>query len=121
MATHTSLVSLFTDIANAIRYKKGTTADISADDFPSEIMNIQTTIYGTDDSDATLTSGSSMLSGVTAYADGTKYTGSMTNNGAVSGTIDGLVSLSYTIPTGYHNGSGTVTLSNAIETALSQL
>ena len=40
MATHTTLSSLFTAIANAIRGKKGTTAKIVADDFPTEITNL---------------------------------------------------------------------------------
>lgn len=40
----------------------------------------------TDTSDATLASGSSMLSGVTAYADGTKYTGSISSKDAASYT-----------------------------------
>ena len=35
-----------------------------------------------DTSDATLDSGASMLSGVTAYADGTKYTGSISSKSA---------------------------------------
>lgn len=47
--------------------------------------------------------------------------GTMTNNGAVSATIDGLVTTSYTVPAGYHNGSGTVSLSNDIETALAAI
>ena len=38
--THSTLTSLFTDIANAIRAKKGTSADIVADNFPSEIASI---------------------------------------------------------------------------------
>lgn len=42
--THTNLTSLFTDIANKIRAKKGTSASIKADDFPSEIESIQTGI-----------------------------------------------------------------------------
>ena len=40
--THSTLTSLFTDIANAIRAKKGTSADIVADNFPSEIASIPT-------------------------------------------------------------------------------
>ena len=48
-------------------------------------------------------------------------TGTMTNNGAISGTIDGLTTTSYTVPAGYHNGSGTVSLTNDIETALASI
>lgn len=40
MATHTTLSSLFTAIADAIRAKKGTTAAIVADNFPTEIANL---------------------------------------------------------------------------------
>ena len=39
-----------------------------------------------DTSDATLDAGSKMLSGVTAYADGTKYTGSITSKAATTYT-----------------------------------
>ena len=39
--------------------------------------------------------------------NGTKITGTMTNNGAISKTIN--AGESYTIPAGYHNGSGKVT------------
>lgn len=42
-------------------------------------------------------------------ADGTVITGTMTNNGAVEKTLDGTV-VSYTIPKGYHNGEGKVTI-----------
>ncbi len=52
-----------------------------------------------------------VLSGDTFHGnDGESYSGSMTNRGAVSGTIatkDG----AYTIQSGFHNGSGTVTIS----------
>lgn len=49
-----------------------------------------------------------VLAGKTfSNASGTGKTGSMTNNGAVTQTISG--GQSYTIPEGYHNGSGVVT------------
>ena len=48
-------------------------------------------------------------------------TGTMTNRGAVTATIDGLTTTSYTIAAGYHNGSGTVSLTNDIETALAAI
>lgn len=57
-----------------------------------------------------------VLSGKTfSNALGVGKTGSMTNNGAVSQTI--APGASYTIPEGYHNGSGTVTASQAAITA----
>lgn len=43
------------------------------------------------------------------------------NRGAVSATFDGLTASVYTIPDGYHNGSGTVSLTNDIETALAAI
>lgn len=42
-----SLTTLFTNIANAIRTKKGTSASITASDFPNEIASIQTGITPT--------------------------------------------------------------------------
>lgn len=54
-------------------------------------------------------------------ASGVLTTGTMVNNGAVSATINGTTVTSYTIPSGYHNGSGTVTLDSTIETALAAL
>lgn len=50
-----------------------------------------------------------------------KVPGTMPNRGAVSATIDGLTTTSYTIAKGYHNGSGKVTLSNDIEQALAAI
>lgn len=73
------------------------------------------------------------ISGVTAGAgdvlagkkiigsDGSAITGTMANNGAVAATIDGLTVTSYTVPAGYHNGSGTVSLTDDIENALAAI
>ena len=54
-------------------------------------------------------------------ADGELVEGTMKNNGAVSATIDGLTTTTYTVPIGYHNGSGTVSLTNDIENALAAI
>lgn len=62
--------------------------------------------YDADTSDANATA-AEILATKTAYVNGQKITGSMANNGAVSGTIDD-VSTPYVIPAGYHDGSGTV-------------
>lgn len=73
------------------------------------------------------------VTGVTATADkvldgsiivnnlGATVEGTMVNNGAVAATIDGLSKTSYTVPKGYHNGNGTVSLTNDIETALAAI
>ena len=52
---------------------------------------------------------------------GEEKAGTMVNNGAVTATIDGLTTMSYTIPAGYHSGAGTVTLTDDIETALAAI
>lgn len=51
-----------------------------------------------------------ILKGKTAYARGTKLTGTMPNNGAVSGAIS-TKAQEYTIAQGYHDGSGKVSIS----------
>lgn len=51
-----------------------------------------------------------ILSGKTAHARGVALTGTMANNGAVSGSISTKAE-KYTIPIGYHDGSGTVGIS----------
>ncbi len=51
---------------------------------------------------------SDILNGKTALVMGKTVTGSMTNNGAISKT-DLAAGSSYTIPAGYHNGSGKIT------------
>lgn len=50
-------------------------------------------------------------------ATGAKIEGTMANNGAIAKTIDGLTQTSVSIPAGYTSG-GTVSLTDAIETAL---
>lgn len=48
-----------------------------------------------------------ILDGKTAYVKGTKKTGKMPNNGAVAGKITTKAGI-YTVPQGYHDGSGKV-------------
>lgn len=50
----------------------------------------------------------------------TQITGSMASNGAISGSIDGLTTTSYSVPAG-HTSGGTVSLTNDIELALAAI
>ena len=50
-----------------------------------------------------------ILTGKIAYARGTKLTGTMPNRGSVNGTINAADG-SYTIPMGFHDGSGSVAI-----------
>lgn len=65
-----------------------------------------------------------LLAGATAHTivngTATKITGTMANNGAIAGTIDGLTTTSYTIPAGYTSG-GSVSLTDDIELALAAI
>lgn len=61
-----------------------------------------------------------ILADKTAYVKGAKVEGTMPNNGATGGSIDGLTTTSYTIPSGYTSG-GTVNLTSDIEEALAAI
>ena len=73
------------------------------------------------------------VSGVTAKAanvldgdifvdtTGAEVEGTMPNKGAVTASIDGLTTTSYTIPKGYHNGGGKISLTDDIENALAAI
>lgn len=67
-------------------------------------------------SDATAAA-SEILVNKTAYKGGSKLTGTMKNNGAVSGTISSKTG-KYTVPQGYHDGSGTVQIASAEQAKL---
>lgn len=67
--------------------------------------------FDMDTSSATATA-ETVLEGETFGAKGTLGTGAMPNNGGVSGTIDA-VDGEYTIPQGYHDGSGKVSIDSA--------
>ena len=74
-----------------------------------------------DVSSVTATSADVLATKIIVTPDGTPTAGTMINNGGVNETIDGLTTTSYTIPSGYHDGTGTVSLTNDIENALAAI
>lgn len=58
-----------------------------------------------------------ILSGKTAYNKGNKVTGAMKNNGAVTGTISTKTG-QYSVPQGYHDGSGKVSIASTEQAKL---
>lgn len=88
--------------------------DVSASDvlsgkkfhLPSGAQSEGTCSYDADTSDGTAVA-SEILNTKTAYVGGQKITGSMPNRGQVTGSIATKTGV-YTIPNGYHDGSGLV-------------
>lgn len=78
---------------------------------PSGAQGTGTCTYDADTRDATATA-DEILATKTAYKNGAKLTGTMPNNGAVNGTISTKAG-EYTIPAGYHDGSGKVSIALA--------
>ena len=109
---------------NKVVYGGNTLIDLTSDDvkesdvlsgikfhLPSGAIGTGTCTYDADTSDATAVA-AEVLSGKTAYKNGTKLTGTMPNRGAVSGTISTKTG-TYTIQQGYHDGSGSVAIDSA--------
>ena len=96
-----TLIDLSGDTADAAHVLNGSTFHDK-----SGAPKTGTCTYDSDTSEDTVAV-SEMLVGKTAHARGVKITGTMPDNGAVSGSIatkDG----QYTVPQGFHNGSGKV-------------
>ena len=101
-----TLIDLSGDTADAAHVLKGSTFHDK-----SGAPKTGTCTYDSDTSEDTVAA-AEMFVGKTAHARGVKITGTMPNNGAVSGSIatkDG----QYTIPQGFHDGSGKVGIASA--------
>lgn len=109
---------------NKVVYGGDTLMDLTGDDvtagdvlsgkkfhLPSGAPGTGTCTYNADTSDATATAAEILL-GKTAYKNGEKLTGTMPNNGAVTGEIT-TKAQQYTVPQGYHDGSGKVSIAAA--------
>ncbi len=91
-------------------YAISTNAEIQVKDKLGNITaNPIETIYASSSGDGDATA-NQILSGRTAWVKGQKVTGTMPNRGAVTQTLN--AGGSYTIPEGYHNGSGKITASS---------
>lgn len=87
-------------------------SDVTVGVIPAEYQDV---------SDVTAGAGDVLAGKVIVTQDGTVTAGTMTNNGAIEATIDGLSTMSYIIPEGYHDGTGTVSLSDDIEQSLASI
>ncbi len=87
-----------------------TSAADSSEDFETNLATLASNKYaaGVSDTQVGTAVASQVLYGKTfTNSSGVGLTGTMTNRGAVSSTL--IPGASYTIPSGYHNGSGVVT------------
>lgn len=100
---NTTLIDLTADTVTADKMLSGFTAHDA-----SGATITGTCAFDVNSTDATVKV-AEMLTGKTAYARGTKLTGTMPNNGGVDLTVDEVAD-SITIPQGYHDGSGKVSI-----------
>lgn len=99
------LIDLTGDTVTADKVLKGYTAHDKSGETITGTCN-----YDVDSEDATVAV-AEMLVGKTAYARGSKITGTMPNNGAVKETIS-TKAQEVVIAQGYHDGSGKITISS---------
>lgn len=96
-----TLIDLTGDTVEASHVKQGDIFHL-----PSGLTAVGTNTFDADTQDANATA-SEILADKTAYVRGNKLTGTMPNNGHIAGYVSSVDS-PYTVPLGYHDGSGTV-------------
>lgn len=114
---------------NKVIYGGDTLIDLTQDDvtrasvangikfhLPTGEATTGTNTYDANTSDATAVA-AEILATKTAYVNGSKVIGTMTNRGSVTGTIT-TVAGEYTVPSGYHDGSGKVSISSTEQAKL---
>ena len=114
---------------NKVIYGGNTLIDLTVDDvtrasvlsgikfhLPSGESTTGTCDFDANTSDANAVA-AELLSGKTAYVNGTKITGTMPNRGSSAGTITTLDG-EYTIPQGYHDGSGKISIDSTEQAKL---
>ena len=106
-----TLIDLTTDTVTADKLLTG----ITAHGKDGELIE-GTCSFDANTQDATA-SASEILTGKTAYNKGAKITGTMKNNGSVKGKITTKAG-KYTVPQGYHDGSGTVDIDSTEQAKL---
>ena len=82
-------------------------SDVTVNAIPDNYQDVSAT---------TATAGDVLTGKVFTDVDGKVTTGTMANNGAVTKTLD-TTTTSYTIPKGYHSGTGKVSISSETKTA----
>ena len=117
------------DYINKVVFGNETLIDISADTVDAAHLIKNYTAHGRDgapvtgtctfDSDTTDANAAvgEILINKTAYVNKNKLTGTMPNNGAVTGTISTKTG-QYSIPAGYHDGSGKVSIDSTAQAAI---
>ena len=107
---------------SAANIKDGTVVKVGDVDDDDRVTSVTGTFTdaSTVSSGQTAAAAAQILVGYSAWVDGLEVEGSIVNNGAISGSIDGLTTMSYSVAAGYTTG-GTVTLTNDIENALAAI